>query len=585
MTDLDPAPEPDVLAALRAWAAATDPGADLVGGPTIRAGTTGRARWARHRALLIAAAVLVVLLAGAAVWALGDDEDAGRVTTDPEPTVLPDAGVPLDVVVDTSGLTGDPLLSRHTFEIDLPGQGRTSILDGTSLVLSEEVPDGSTWRITISTWTCGAFSCATDPDGTPPGDDPEVLVECSADLTLRGPTLATVGLFGPADRPDCAVSRFGPVPALTVPPAFTLRDPYRHDCGTGVGEIGGADGFPDADSWDCLVGALAGDDPVELVVYEQGDGGPITRSWWRAGEDEGLTIIRQPGEGGRWTQTTCDALEESVFGPEGTPVARGCDPDTELDLAYAGPRDREPSGPLIAEPVPLDLVVVHADAADDPTIVDRWVLTDEGIPVAAGPLEAAATALGTWDLARTGITSIRWDRYVCEGVCPPSTGDGRPIGDDAEVSTICETGVPIVAARATVRFRTAEGAPGGGLCEVVTTGGLPPLTVPPAWTLREPYGSSCGADVPPTPQRSGCLFQAFEAGERVEMEATDGDGRRIVWRVGGGGVTIIRPPSEAGAPWTEQLCTGLDLVTPAAPPYIAPQGCQPELPMSLEPPA
>ena len=139
-----------------------------------------------------------------------------------------------------------------------------------------------------------------------------------------------------------------------------------------------------------------------------------------------------------------------------------------------------------------------------------------------------------------------------------------------------------------------DGAPGGGVCNVVAEGDLPPLTVPPAWSLRERYGSSCGADsVPgqsgvvtdgPSPERSGCLVQAFEAGERVEVESTEGDERRIVWRVSPEGVTSTRPPTPEEPGWTQQTCTGVALIVPAEPPYLDPQGCGPQEPLSLDPP-
>jgi hypothetical protein len=466
---------------------------------------------------------------------------------------------------------------------------------GTSLVRSTDVPDGSTWQVTVRTWDCGEAPCALDADGSPPGDEDPTPSTCETTFRVDGPTLATVGLFGSVDQPECGASTGGPVPALTVPTAFTLRPSYPWDCGSGVGAVGGSDGDTDVGSWDCLAGALSGGDPVELVVVEPRARGVSARSWWRAGEDEGLVIFREPRSAGgppgtaeldRWTVQECTSLVEAPDGPPGTRTSAGCTEPTEVDLVYDGPEGRaEPSGP--APPAPsLDLVVVGADAADvDPTSIERWVLTDDGVPVASGPIDAAATSLGGWDLPLAGRLTIRWDTHRCEVACSPASPAGTPVDGGSRVETRCEREVPPGAERVVARFQSVDGAPGGAMCDVTPVADVPPLTVPPEWSLRERYASSCRAEAgAPTPALSGCLAQAFADGEQVELESTEGDGRRIVWRVAAGVVTVTRPPTADEPGWTVQTCTGLALISPAAPPYLAPEGCGPREPMPLDPP-
>jgi len=246
MTDHDPTPDPEVAAALHRWAAATDPTADLVGGPAIRAGATGRARWTSHRALLVAAAVLVTVLAASAVWALGDD-DAGRVTTDPGPAG--EDGVRLDVVVDTSGVDLrlpsadravrlEPLCDRSGPCPAAPADLPQPIELGVSLVWSGRVPAGSTWEVVIDSWSCGG-TCPIQVDGTPPPEDRREPRTCRAPFAAGGPTVAVVGITtAPTQELSCEATVDGPTPKLTVPPSFTLRARYPWSCGFGAVQPG-----------------------------------------------------------------------------------------------------------------------------------------------------------------------------------------------------------------------------------------------------------------------------------------------------------------------------------------------------------
>ncbi|HMJ76830.1 MAG TPA: hypothetical protein VK507_12705, partial [Iamia sp.] len=350
MTDHDPIPDPAMAAALQRWAAATDPATDLVGGPTIRAGATGRVRWTSHRTLLVAAAVLGALLVASAVWAVGGD-DPDTVITDPSPTE--EDGVRLDVVVDTGGVDLqlpnadravrlEPVCDRSGPCPDAPADLPQPVELGVSLVWSGRVPAGSSWDVVVDSWTCDGH-CPVEADGTPPPDDQREPRPCRDRIVVDGPTVAVLGITTAApDTLSCGATVDGPMPKLTVPPSFTLRERYPWSCGVGAVRPGDAvaqtpeDEQADIDARACLADIVDQGGTAELPVQEIGAADGLERSWWRTSPDEGLVVVRAaeyPG-GGRWYTEDCAELVEDRLGrahPD------GCGDPRELDVVYEPP--------------------------------------------------------------------------------------------------------------------------------------------------------------------------------------------------------------------------------------------------------
>lgn len=511
MTDHDADLPPGLAAALARWAAATDPATDLVGGPALRARHRGRARAGRWA---LAAAVVLAVLAAATVWA-GRDGNHDAVMTNPTPSTDvagPTEDVELDVVVDTAGLSAVRAATVHSVALTPVCEdsqpcptprwpGPRPVEPGTSLAFIQGAPVGSTWEVEVRSWVCGRFSCTTDADGSPAGDDEAAPARCSGRVTVGGPTLAVLALSGPADQPTCDLTTDGPTPALTVPSVFTLREPLPWSCGTGAWDAQGEPSDPSAvrEAWECLAEAATTDRGAELPVSQVGPDGEVLRSWWRAHQrdETGMVfveVIRGPAAAtdGRWTTQGCSRLVPDPDRTDGALTGDGCDPvRREAVLSYERPvaepalveppSDEEPDDHW---PVPSrDVVVAQADVAGPgPATADRWVITHQGEPVASGPLVAGTTVLGADDLALDGDTTIRWDRYDCTGTCPPVAADGRPAGAGTvagpTASTLCEVYLPLDAPRLVARFQTVDGAPSGVDCEAVPVDALPPLDPP-----------------------------------------------------------------------------------------------------------
>jgi len=325
-------------------------------------------------------------------------------------------------------------------------------------------------------------------------------------------------------------------------------------------------------------------------VEEIGPADQLLRSWWRTSPDDGLVIVQAPSSsGGRWSTRDCTGLVEDGLGQH---QPDGCDDPREADVVYEPPTDGdEPpttTGPA-GDDERRDLVVVFADARDaEPTIADRWVLVDDGAPVDDGPLVPGATSLESVDLPASGDLSIRWDRQDCSDPCPTSGADGVPVNSGTIDETACEEAVPPGAGPVVVRFQSVDGAPGGATCGVTVVDELPPLTVPPAWSLRERYPTTCGAEsATPDGTERECLVDAADAGRQVELttfDERDGPGlQATVWRVTPTGITVTALPNGAGEPWLQVTCAEILLAWQRSTSFEV-TGCGADEELSLDPP-
>ncbi len=580
-------PDPALAAALHRWAAATDPASDLVGGPAVRA----RAAGGVDRRLLLAAAVfLVALVAVATVWAVGRDPDTGRVTTDPAPTTSPadeDGVIPMEVVFDTTGR--DPRLPNASYSVTIardcgegascvlvPGGERRAVLAGTSSILATEVPAGRRMVARVDIWACGAPSCPRDVDGSSLTDDAIAGPQC--EVPFEAASLVVIELVGDRPLPDCrADTGRRSSPPLTVPPAFSRRQVLPWSCGAATWPSISVDGTTDLDpdaaatAWDCLNAALAGGETVELPVLREVADGVRQMSWWRTGRGE-VEVIRAPPTptGGRWTRQVCRGLEPSYLEGIG---GVDCTEPSEMVLPRLAP-SVDSGGTSTGGGLDLAVSLLDGPAAVDVTTLDRWVLTAQGEELASGPLEAASTLMAADGLVADGVVTVRWARVTCDGPCPVAGPDGTPLTGTHRVTTMCEELVPSDLTRATVTFQSVDGAPGGATCPVAGVDELPPLTVPPAWSLRDPYPADC-PDL-------GCVADRLATGDPVEHGiAHGGDGgvlQPVFLRVEGpGDLVVVRPAVGEGARWTRQVCTGLDATA-------GPTGCTVEEPIGLDPP-
>lgn len=603
----------EISAALRRWAEATDPGADPLDPVALRSapagvpiGGAGRGR--RSRWLLAAAAVVVVAVGAGAVWAVAqDDADPGRVTTATDPEVTPPRGparADLQVVVEATGVATELALPSVTLvgAADGPADATKALVEGTSLMWAEDVPVGSTWDLQYASYPCPEPGCLpAGPDGVPaPRPQP---VTCAARFTVSAPAVRVlVRITGAApDQPTCTASPTDEAPVLTVPPAFTLREPLPWTCGTGARV---RSGFPAAgeqgaavEAWRCALDAAERGDAVELPATDVLANDEVRPTWWRVAADGGVEVIRRlAAPDGGWSRRRCERLARITPAP----------PAGQVDVAAIGCGDGEVL-PLDLPPLPTappttaDGVALVVVADDIPFgregTIHRWVL-DAGPVQLSGAVEGSRGRAET-TLVATGIdptslagATLRWEQYDCSGTCPTVGPDGAPV-DDAEPLETCDAPVPAAADRVVVLRLT------GTACAAEVADAVPALTVPPAWTLREPAPATCGTDWQAWIAEEGveggfgamrvartCLLDVFRSGGRAELASAEGDDgtvREVIWRVVDGEVVTVRPPLAPGEPWTQQTCT--DLVEAPEPAFIEATGCGPHEEMSLAPPA
>jgi len=632
--------------ALRRWARATDPAADPLTGEEVRDAAGTRSGPDRPRAWLAAAAVVAALaLAGGALWATTrSGDDPGRVTTatDPQPSPPVPAGelvaTQVVVVAPDLGLEGT-VLHQVGLEPDCgadPGDGCGEHLPsatarplpvGTSLAWAEPLPVGSSWLLSYARWECpplpdeaplgaspgsrrGGACGRITPEGRPDGDgdgradqDPFLLADCGITFTV-GPRPGRVVLRITVDgegEPTCALAPGDP-PPLTVPPAFTLRDELPWSCGTGAWDVGWFAGPSDPDAAEaamaCLVEAAQQRTAAELPTAELQANDAVRRAWWRVARGaEGTTvdIVRGPaGPEGPWSVQRCTGVERPFEQLQGT----GCQREVPMSLdlppldapSPALPTDPDPGGE------PFDLVVEAGDLpSGEEGSAHRVAVVVDGQVVASGQVASFQSTLVARDVdGPLSKVELHWERYDCPGSCPPVDADGVPFPMPAPDHTCTATVEDLAPGGTVVLTLDGDG------CRATATAPPPPLTVPPAWSLREALPMACGVDLAATLSTPGhparpdtsegprtCLLQAHRAGQEVELVSTErgGAGRAVVWRVGPDGVELTWPAplaDEPAIPWMTQSCTGL-AEAPAGE-WIRATGCGPQEVMSTDRP-
>lgn len=634
--------------ALRRWARATDPAGNPLTGAEVRdAEAVPVALEAGPRAWLAAAAVVVVLaLAGGTLWAATrDGDDPGRVTTatDPEPgpgpTVAAGEAVATQVVVDAPALDLEgTAIHQVGLEPDcggdagdgcgdhLPSATARPLRTGTSLAWSEPLPADSPWLLSYARWECpplpgdaplgaspsaraGTGACGRiTPEGQPDGDGdgsgdpgPGLLAHCAATFTVgHRPTRVVLRVTVDGEgEPACTVVAGDP-PPLTIPPAFTLRDPRPWSCGTGAWDAGWFVGPSDPDASEaalaCLEEAAVEGLPTELPTTELQPNDAVRPAWWRVTPGPGGTtvdVIRGSSfPEGPWTAQRCTGVERPLEHLQGTGCLREVAMSLDLPPLDAPapdlPTDPDPDGE------PFDVVVEAGDLpSGEEGSIHRVAVVVGAEVVAGGQVTPFQSTLIAQDVdGPVAAMELRWERYDCPGTCPPVDADGYPFplpAPDHTCTARVEGG----------RGLTVVLALDGDACRARTATSPPPLTVPPAWSLREPFDMTCGTDTlgiaapyPGAPDPSEgprrCLLQAHREGREVELagvEEVDGAPRAVVWRVGPDGVTRTWPAPEAdepAIPWLTQACTGLE-EAPAGE-WIRATGCGPQEVMSTDRP-
>lgn len=313
---------------------------------------------------------------------------------------------------------------------------------------------------------------------------------------------------------------------------------------------------------------------------------------------EAADIRRRPvahrlRSGRRWTAAVAAMLVVGGFAA-GLLFLTSRTDDTRVRTG--GPTTTSPTADERTVPAPTTDVAIaahHLPMGEEGTI-HRWALIVDGDTVRSGRLGSDDVVLAAEDLARTVDSTVEvwWEQYVCEGSCPATGLDGRPFDDRVSATAPpCRAAIPD--GPVVVVDLGAESLGAEARCEARAVDALPPLTVPPGWSLRDPIGEECGADptagLPdplypgaPSPGRAPrrCVVDTWETGGSVELSTVLGDGRPVVVRVDDGEVTLVRPP-RGGSDWTTETCTGLTHLD--RPPWIEATGCGPEEPMPLDP--
>jgi hypothetical protein len=559
----------DLTRALEAWADATDPAGDPVTTAEVTAtddGATGpgplripgRRRWPAVAAAVVALAGITAAVAVALTRS--DDRVPDVVTSGGEEEAPDEASTQVVVIAD---LDDGDAPQTHRFTIEPTCADRAACLPpdplvagplraGTSLVAHLPRPTGA-WSFRYEVDGCGDVCGPLDPTGAMEqgGDHP---LACVVELPAATTPRIVIRVTDPADDlATCTVDTSVAEPELTVPPAWSVRDPLPWSCGTAAWDGARLEGPRDREGSDaalaCFADAVEAGTPVELPTslgtIGQVDG--LRESWWRVGTagPDGRTIevlSEQGGRGQPWSRMWCrdvkvgtpQALDETppggppgTMGPLGWDMATLDDCTEEEPLGFDLPPLDEvppttttaaaPAGPAPTAPVPdttpagpgtVDLVV---DAGELPMWVEgverRWVLSvsggavlgeglveEPGSPTEVGDGTADVSLVARGVPAPAGKTLLlTLEEYDCySGGCAPPRSfpfAGDELQDVPPANTCAAEVPPVDQARVIVLTLRGE------TCAAELVGAVPRLTVPVAWTLRTPAEEWC-ADYP-----------------------------------------------------------------------------------------
>ncbi|HEU5149069.1 MAG TPA: hypothetical protein VFU19_01155 [Iamia sp.] len=633
----------DLTRALEAWADATDPAADPVTAAHVAAAdATAEPIRVRPRRWLAAAAVLVVALGIGGALAVTGDDGSPEVLTDgtDEP-----AGPRTQVVVIADIDDGDaPRTHRFTIESTctdpcIPEERLATgpLLPGTSLVADLPLPTGA-WSLRYESDTCGDPCGPLDETGALAlgGDHP---LSCLAGLPAGARRVVVRVTDHAGDGPPtCALDTGGAEPELTVPPAWTVRDPRPWSCGTGAWDIGSGTAPSDPDelrtTLTCFAEAVETGAPVEV---------PAGAALWRVGatgpDDRPVEILTGPDGPEPWTRSWCHAPDVGPIDHRAVDAAEpgGSGVTTEIGVwdealfldcteAEALPLDlppldeampAPPTGPAVTvsttTPVGGHAVDIVIDADDLPVWVEgverRWVLTiaggevlaeglveepgsppeDMGGPPAGteGTAAVAVVARGVGVPAGTAMLLTLEEHDCFSGGCSGARalpGDITPPEADPAPASTCASEVPPADQATAIVLTLREET-----CSAALADALPRLTVPLAWSLRAPAVEWCAGypddladlrleDIQRA--RAQCLLQALATDAAVvEMPGfgPEGDQTLHVEGIRSEGprtVTLFSPPGRHGGRWAIEVCSSL--TGAPDPPYIDLGGCTEE---------
>ena len=618
----------DLTRALEGWAAATDPAADPITVDEVVAAAPAAIRAPRTRRWLAPAAAVLALAGIAAAVAVAvtrpDDRTPHVVTSGGDEDAPSEPRTQVIVIAD---LDDGDASRTHRFTIEPRCADRAACIPqeplvagplhpGTSLVAHRPLPPG-TWMFRYESDDCGDVCGPLDETGAMAagGDHP---LACFVDLPTERRIVIRVS--DPADDlGTCAIDTSEAVPGLTVPPAWSVRDPLPWSCGTGAWDAGRPTGPSDPAAsrvaMDCFIDAFEAGTPAELPT-SAGTVGPTDEpreSWWRIGTEgpdrRGIEVLsEQGGRGQPWSRTWCRTIGEQVFVlvdcTEEEPLPLDLPPLDEADdpspttattatpgpATTAPPPDTTPAGPGA-----VDLVV---DAGELPMWIEgverRWVLSAPGgavlgeglVEEPGSPPESEGGGQADVSLVARGLPVpagkallLTLEEYDCfSGGCSPPRAlphSGDEVQDVPPANT-CATEVPPID-QARVIVLTLRGE----TCTADVADAVPTLTVPTAWTLRPPADEVC-AGYPDEPEdfdlgdiqrsRATCVLDAVAAGvPAVEMPGFGDDGDATL-RVEDGAVTLFSPPGlDRSRTWAIEACSG---VAPAdTPPFLELQGC------------
>ena len=223
------------------------------------------------------------------------------------------------------------------------------------------------------------------------------------------------------------------------------------------------------------------------------------------------------------------------------------------------------------------------------------VRVDDGSVVAGGPVARETTQLVLDQPVAPGNYELRFENYDCPGFCPDVDPDGRPTDGQGPSGPIgdCEVAFAVNEDPSQVVVSVADAFPSVTCSTARTQSPLPPLTVPPAWSLQVRLPTTCGTDYL---HRAGigsgeggtvdaeaakrCFLDAQRNRAAMELYVIERS-RLVIWRTRGGRFEVVRPGPTPGSRWTRQAC---DLIeAPGA--GAAATGCGRQRTMPLQPQA